>query len=41
MNSPKADLTLGEAKEKELNYALSNTFGFSGIGYCVDEGFRG
>ena len=24
------DLTLGEAKEKELNYAMSNTFGFGG-----------
>ena len=24
------DLTLGKAKEKELNYALSNTFGFGG-----------
>ena len=36
------DLTLGEAKEKELNYALSNTFGFGGhVATVLMKKFRG
>lgn len=32
---PKIDLTFNKSKEKEINYALSNTFGFGGHNACV------
>lgn len=32
---PKIDYTFNHAKEKEVNYALSNTFGFGGHNACV------
>ena len=32
---PKLDFTFNHAKEKEVNYALSNTFGFGGHNACV------
>jgi 3-oxoacyl-[acyl-carrier-protein] synthase II len=32
---PKIDYTFNKAKEKDVNYALSNTFGFGGHNACV------
>jgi len=32
---PKIDYTFNQAKEKQVNYALSNTFGFGGHNACV------
>lgn len=32
---PKLDFTFNKAKEKEVNYAMSNTFGFGGHNACV------
>ena len=32
---PKIDYTFNKAKEKNVDYALSNTFGFGGHNACV------
>ena len=32
---PSLNLTLNKAQEKEVNYAMSNTFGFGGHNACV------